>query len=455
MRIIVVGCGKVGEMIVRSLVKEGHDIAIVDTDSEVVENVAGQFDVLGVTGNGASYSVLQDAGIEDADLLIAVTDSDEENMLCCLFARKAGRCRTIARIRNPLYSREIGYIKEELGLSLVVNPEYNAAEEIARILRFPSAIKIETFARGRAEMLQFVIPERSILSGKALRDLPRRIGSQFLIGAVQRGDDAYIPNGNFVLQSGDTISILAAPKDARKFFQQIGVDIQPVSDAMIIGGGKIAFYLAKMLTGFGISVKILESDRERAEELSDELPEAMIICVDGSDQEVLREEGVETCESFVTLTGIDEQNIFMSLYARHVNPEAKIITKINRTSMGYIVDHLDMGSTIRPKNLTAETIVSYARAMQNSIGSSNVESIYTVIEDKVESLEFMIRESSDVVGVPLSKLRTKKGVLVASIIRRGRMIMPDGNSTIEIGDSVIVFTTQKGLDDITDILAEG
>ena len=454
MRIIVVGGGNVGQMIIKTLVKEGHDIALVDINPDVVEDVAGQYDILGVVGNGASYSVLQEAGIEDTDLLLAMTDADEENMLCCLFAQKAGDCRTIARVRNPLYNREIGYIKEELGLSLVVNPEFNAAEEIARILRFPSAIKIDTFARGRVELLQFQLPENSVLNGKALKALPRQLTSQFLVGAVQRGDEAYIPDGDFILRGGDTVSILSTPKDAKKFFKQLGVDIHRVSDTIIVGGGTIAFYLARMLINVGISVKILETDHARARELSEELPEAMILCVDGTDQEVLREEGIETCESFVTLTGVDEQNIFMSLYARHVNPKAKIITKISRSNMDYILDRLDLGSTINPKNLTSETIVSYVRAMQNSSGRSSVETLYNVIEDKVEALEFTIRESSPVTGVPLSKLHTRKGVLVAAIIRRGQLIMPDGSSTIEKDDSVVIITTEKGLSEITDILEE-
>ena len=455
MRIIVVGCGNVGEMIIRALVREGHDIALVDVNPSVVEDVAGQFDILGVVGNGASYSVLQEAGIEDTDLLLAMTDSDEQNMLCCLFARKAGNCRTIARVRNPLYNREIGYIKEELGLSLAVNPELNAAEEIARILRFPSAIKIDPFARGRAELLQIQVPENSVLNGRALKALPRQLTSQFLIGAVQRGEDAYIPDGDFVLQSGDVVSILSTPKDARKFFRQLGIDIHRVRDTIIVGGGTIAFYLARMLVNAGISVKILESDRDRARELSEELPEgAMVLCADGTDQEVLRAEGMESCDSFVTLTGIDEQNIFLSLHARHVNPKAKIITKVSRSNMDYILDRLDLGSTINPKNLTGETIVSYVRAMQNSSGRSSVETLYNIIEDKVEALEFNIRETSQVTGIPLAKLRTRKGVLVAAIVRRGQLILPDGSSTIEKGDSVVIITTEKGLSEITDILEE-
>lgn len=451
MRIIVVGCGKVGQTIVKCLSHEDHDIAVIDVDPVVAEDMSDQFDVLAVVGNGASYSVLQEAGVEDADLLIAVTDSDEQNLLCCLFAKKVGNCSTIARVRNPVYSQEIGYIKEELGLSMTVNPEYAAAEEVARILRFPSAIKIETFAGGRAELLQFVIPKGSLLDGVKLSELPSRLGAKILVGAVERGDDALIPDGGFVLRAGDTISMVSAPSDAKKFFARLGVDIHRVNDAMIVGGGKIAFYLAKMLLNSGISVKIVDNSKERCEELADALPEALIIRGDGSDQEVLREEGIETCESFVSLTGIDEQNIFMSLFAKQVNPKAKIVTKTNRIHMDYILDKLELDSQIHPKDITSDSIVQYVRAMQNTIGC-NVETLYNVVEDKVEALEFVIREKSKVVGIPLAQLRTKKNVLVASIIRKGRILMPNGASTIEVGDSVVIFTTDKGFGDITDIL---
>lgn len=451
MRIIVVGCGKVGETIVRRLSNEGHDIAVIDVDPTIVEDVSDAFDVLGVVGNGASYSVLQEAGIEDADLMIAVTNSDEQNLLSCLFARKAGNCNTIARVRNPVYSEEIGYIKEELGLSMTVNPEYAAAEEMARILRFPSAIKIDTFARGRVELLQFVVPENSLLDNTSLQELPEKLDTPILIGAVERDDQAVIPGGDFVLHGGDTISIVSAPRDARKFFSRLGVDIHRVSNTLIVGGGKIAFYLAKMLIGFGISVKIVEYDKGRCEELSEALPNALIIHGDGSDQDVLREEGVETCDSFVSLTGIDEQNIFMSLFTKQVNPKAKIITKTNRINLDYLLTKFKLDSQIHPKNITAESIVSFVRAMQNSIGS-NVETMYSVVEDKVEALEFLIREKSSVVGIPLSRLPVKKNVLVASIIRKGRIIQPGGSTTIEVGDSVVIFTTEKGFGDITDIL---
>ncbi|SEA09162.1 trk system potassium uptake protein TrkA [Lachnospiraceae bacterium NK3A20] len=451
MRIIVVGCGKVGMAIVERLSTEGHDIAVIDTDSKVIADVTDNFDVMGIVGNGASYSTLSDAGIEDTNLLIAATDSDELNLLCCLFARKAGDCRTIARVRSPLYRGEIGFIKDELGLSMTINPEYAAATEISRLLRFPSAIKIDTFGKGRVELLQFVIPEGSLLDHLALQDMPGRVKSEVLVCAVQRGNDVVIPNGAYVLQAGDTISIVASPVHARNFFSRIGVDTHRVGNAMIVGGGTIAYYLAKQLINYGIDVKILEKDLHRCEELSDLLPEAIIINGDGTDQDLLREEGIETCDAFVTLTGIDEENIFVSMFAQQSNPGVKIITKTNRISIDNIIDKFNLGSMIHPKNITAEYIVRYVRAMQNSIGS-NVETLYNIVENKAEALEFTVHEGAKVTGTPLSDLKLKDNVLIAGILRHNRFILPVGQTTIEVGDSVIIVTTHRGFGDIGDIL---
>lgn len=316
MRVIVIGGGKVGQTIIRHLSTEGHDVAVIDTDSSVITDITDNYDVMGVVGNGASYSVQKEAGIEDANLVIAVTDSDELNLLCCLFARKAGGCNTIARVRNPLYSSEIRYIKEELGLSMTINPEYAAALEIARLIRVPSAIKIETFARGRVEMLQVVIPQNSVLDGCSLMNISSKVGVNVLVCAVERGGDVIIPNGQFVLRQGDTISIVADPSRQRHFFTKIGINYHRISNTLIIGGGTIAYYLAKELIAAHIDVKIIERDEHRCEELAELLPEAVVINADATDQDMLMEEGLDSCESFVTLTGIDEENIFLSLFAQ-------------------------------------------------------------------------------------------------------------------------------------------
>lgn len=451
MRIIIVGCGKVGRTIAQRLCKEGHDIAVIDKSSKVIENITGELDVMGVIGNGASYSVQSDAGIEDTDLLIAATDSDELNLLCCLFARKAGKCNTIARVRSPLYNEEIGYIKEELGLSMIVNPEYAAATEISRLLRFPSAIKIDTFARGKVELLQFVIPKDSPIADSRIMDIPAKIRGEVLICAVQRGQNVEIPNGQFVLKGGDTVSIVSEPLKARPFFNKVGIDIRKVRNTLIVGGGTVAYYLAKILEGSGIQVRILEKSMERCEELSALLPEAIVLNGDALDHNLLKEEGLETCDSFVTLTGIDEENIFLSLFAQQNNQRAKIITKTDRIAIDELIEKFNLGSMIHPKNITAENVVRYVRAMQNSIGS-NVETLYNIVENKAEALEFIINEDSPVAGIPLSQLKIRDNVLIASIYRRGHVIMPNGQTTIAVGDSVVVVTTHRGFRDIRDIL---
>ena len=450
MRIIIVGCGKVGRTITERLSMEGHDVAVIDKSSDVVHDITNNFDVMGVVGNGASYLVQKEAGIEETDMLIAVTGSDELNLLCCLIAKKAGNCSTIARVRNPLYINEISFIKEELGLSMTINPEYAAATEMARVLRFPSAIKIDTFAKGRVEMLKFIVAQNSVLCGLNLIDVARKYASDVLVCVVERNDQVIIPNGSFVLAAGDMVSIVAPPTSTRDFFQKIGVETHQVKNTMIVGGGKIAYYLAKQLINMGISVKIIEQDRARCEELSELLPKTVIINGDATNQDVLLEEGIVHCESFVSLTGIDEGNIFLSLFAKNCS-NAKIITKINRISYDEIINDFHLGSLIYPKNITADYIVQYVRATQNSIGS-NIETLYKIIENKVEALEFYIKDASPVVGKPLEELKLKDNILIVCINHRGKIITPNGKSQIEVGDTVIVVTTQKGLQDIKDIL---
>ncbi len=453
MRIIIVGCGKVGLTITEQLSLENHDITVIDASADVIHDVTNNFDVMGVVGNGASYMVQKEAGIEKTDMLIAVTHSDELNLLCCLIAKKAGNCSTIARVRNPLYNNEISFIKEELGLSMTINPEYAAATEIARILRFPSAIKIDTFAKGRVELLKFMIPENSVLHNSSLIEVAGRIKSDVLVCAVERGEEVVIPNGSFRLQQGDVISIVASPRNAKDFFEKIGFDTHQVKDTIIVGGGTIAYYLAEQLLNMGIGVKLIEKDRSRCEELSELLPKAVVINGDATNQDVLIEEGVSYCESFVSLTGIDEGNIFLSLFARNSCPKAKVITKINRISFDDIIHTFNLGSLIYPKNITAEYIIRYVRAMQNSIGS-NVETLYRIIENKAEALEFLISAEAPVIGIPLENLQIKENLLIGCINRGGKIMIPNGKTEIQLGDTVIIITTQKGLHDVRDILRD-
>ncbi len=450
MRIIVVGCGKVGATIVQQLTKEKHDITVIDKESKVITDITNQCDVMGLVGNGASYTVQKDAGIEKADLLVAVTDSDELNLLCCLIGRKAGKCSTIARVRNPVYSREIPLIKDELGLSMTINPEQAAATEIARLLRFPSAIEIDTFAKGRVELLKFKIEEGSVLHDCSLMDVAKKIKSEILVGAVERGEEVVIPNGSFVLQAGDVVSIIASPQNAKSFFEKIGVDTHQAKDTTIVGGGTIAYYLAEELLNMGISVKIIEKNLARCEELSELLPDATIINGDATNQEVLLEEGITRASSFVSLTGIDEGNIFLSFFVRNCS-KAKIITKINRLSVDDIIGTFNLGSLIYPKKITADYIIRYVRAMQNSIGS-NVETLYRIVDNKAEALEFVIRSDAPMVGIPLQDLKLKSNLLIGCINRGGKIILANGQTTMEVGDTVIIITTQPGLRDIKDIL---
>lgn len=451
MNIIIAGCGKVGGALAEQLSREGHDITVIDERSDVVQHVANAADVIGIVGNGASYNIQKEAGIEKADLLIAVTNADEVNLLCCLIAKKAGDCQTIARVRNPVYHEEIRHIKEELGLSLVINPEWAAATEMARLLRFPKAIDIDTFARGRIELLRFRIEEDNPLCDQKIRNISELSRCEVLICVVERENQVLIPDGEFELKKKDTISIVASPVNASRFFRVIGIQTNQVKNTMIIGGGKLSFYLASRLLAMGIKVKIVEKDRGICEKLSELLPRAMIIHGDGNDQELLAEEGLAETEGFVALTNMDEENVMLSLYAKEMS-HAKKITKVSSSTYDNIIDTLDIGSVIHPKHITAENILQYVRAMQNSIGS-NVETLYRLIDGRAEALEFIIREKGEVTDIPLQTLELRPGLLVCAIHRRGKVIIPKGQDCLKLGDSVIIITTScSELNDICDIL---
>lgn len=450
MKIIIVGCGKVGTTLAEQLSREQHDITLIDTDGDALQTLSDSIDVMCVNGNGAIYQVQMEAGIQDADLMIATTNSDELNMLCCMIAKKAGNCHTIARIRNPEYSAEISYIREELNLSLAINPELVAAREIGRLLRFPTAIKIEPFAKGRIELLKFLIPGQSVLHDMKVMDVVSKLKSNVLICAVERGDDVVIPDGNFVMKGGDKISFIASHGASADFFRKAGIVNNSVNSVMIVGGGKLTYYLCNSLADTKIKIKIIEQNEERCRELSELLPQAMIIHGDGSDQQLLLEEGISQTEAFASLTGFDEENIMLSLYAASQSG-AKLITKVNKISFENVINSLNLGSVIYPKMLTADIILQYVRAMKNSMGS-NVETLYKIVADKAEALEFRVREDTPFLGVPLEKLQLKNNLLVACINRDGQIITPRGKDTLEAGDTVIIVTTHTGLNDLKDIL---
>ena len=451
MNIIIAGCGKVGRALAEQLSREKHDITVIDRKPEAIQQITNIADVRGVVGNGASFEIQMDAGIDTADLMIAVTDADEVNLLCCLIAKKAGGCQTIARVRNPVYHHEIHHIKDDLGLSMVINPEWAAAMEMARLLRFPSAIDIDTFANGRIELLRFQLEEQNPLCNNKIKDLHMLSRCEVLICIVERGNEVLIPSGEVELKAGDMISVVASPVNASRFFKTIGIETNQVKNTMIIGGGKISFYLAKRLLEMGIQVKIIEKDRDACERLCEILPKAMIINGDGTDRELLAEEGLAKAEGFAALTNLDEENVMLALYAKSMS-KAKKITKVNRNTFDTIIGSLNIGSLIYPKHITSETILQYVRAMQNSIGS-NVETLYRLVDGNAEALEFVIKGKSEVTDIPLQELQLKPHILVCAINRKGKIIIPKGQDCIQEGDSVVIITTDCGAyKDIRDIM---
>lgn len=450
MKIIIVGCGNVGATLAEQLSKEGHDITVVDTREQLVESVTNNCDVLGIVGNGTSFNIQLEAGVDEADLLIAVTGADELNLLCCLIAKKAGGCHTIARVSNPVYSREIAFIKEELGLSMVINPQLAAAREMARLLKFPSALKVDTFAKSRVELINYRLEEGNPLCNMKLKDMGSKLNCDVLIPIVERGEQVIIPDGNFELKEKDEISIVGSQAKTLELFKKMGVPTAAAKNVLIVGGGRTSIYLAEQLLEMGIKVKIIEKDQEHCELLTEMLPKAMIICGDATDKELLMEEGLVEAEAFVATTNFDEENIMLALFAKSLS-NAKLITKVHRISYDEIIDSLDVGSIIYPKYITAESIIKYVRAMKNSIGS-NIETLHRLNDNRVEALELLIKEDSPVIGIPLQDLQLKPNMIIGCITHKGKVTIPNGQSVIKAGDTVIVITTTTGLHDIRDIL---
>lgn len=450
MKIVIIGAGKIGATLAEQLTREGHEITVVDINAESLDSLGNSLDVMTVEGNGINKETQIEAGVPSADLVIAVMSTDEQNLLSCLMAKKLGVGNTIARVRNPEYTTALRLIKEDLGLSMALNPEFASAMEIARILRAPSAIKIDAFSKGRVELHKVRIAEDSPLAGMRLMELGK-LQTGVLICVVERGQqDVYIPDGNFTLCPGDRISLVAKPKTAIRFFHKIGIQTDPVKRVMLIGGGRISYYLAKLMLDFGANVKIIESNREVCDSLSERLPGVTVIHGDGTNEKLLAEEGIAKMDAIASLTGIDEENVLMSLYARSVS-KAKIVTKINRTTFSHIIKSMDLGSVFHPRYIAADHIVRYVRAMQNSLGS-NVETLYKIVGNKAEALEFRATAKSAVCGKPLQELATLPNLLIGAINRNGKILTPGGRDTIEPGDTVIVVTTVTGLNDLDDIL---
>ena len=453
MNIIIVGCGKVGSTIANQLCNEGYDVTVIDNNPNKLRAVSDGMDAMAMVGDGTSYTTLREAGIENADVLIAVTDSDEKNLLCCVIGKRTGNLAAIARVRNPVYSNEREFLQKGFGLAMLINPESAGAEEMGRIFRFPSAIDIETFAKGKIELLTVRIPEKSLLAGKPLTYIHQKLRTDVLVAVVRRKGQVIIPSGDFVIEAGDLVSVIAEHEQAHEFFRKIGIETHRVRDVMIIGGGKMTYYMAKNLAASGIGIKIIEKDLKRSEVLSELLPDAEIICGDGTDEDLLLEEGIEKVDGVAAVTGMDEQNIMLTLFARSQSDNVKTVTKVGKLSFTKVIDSLDLGSVVNPKETTAEYIIQFVRSMRASMGS-NVENLYKIANGEAEAIEFHVTEKTRAVSIPLVKLNTKKNILIGKIFRNGRAFTPTGHDSIEVGDSVILVVLSKDkIRDLDDILA--
>ena len=441
-----------GYTLVEQLSGEDHNIVVIDEKEEKVKSITDELDAMGIVGNGVSYQVLQEAGITDTDLLIAVTGSDEQNLLCCVIAKKAGNCKTIARVRNPIYNEESNFLRKELGLAMIINPELTSASEIARIFQFPSAVKIDTFSKGRIELLHFRVTKECLLNNYELIHIRTTLKCEVLVCMVTRGEEVLIPKGDFVFQEGDIVAIISTPPRANEFFKKIGIGTGRIHSAMVVGGGTIAYYLAKRLLAVGIETKIIEQDSARCDQLNELLPRATVICGDGTDQKLLLQEGLSSMDGFAALTGMDEENILLSLFAKKTS-SAKIVTKINRINFNSVLNDLKLDSITYPRLLTADTIIKYARSMNESL-NSNVENLYKLEEGRAEALEFYIKETSLVTDTPLEKLSLRKNLLICCINRGGKFIIPGGQDELRVGDSVVVVLTHSRLNEVKEILEE-
>ena len=450
MKMVIIGNGKVGSSLASMLSNEGHDVTVIDINAAALERTQNTEDVMCIEGNGIDKSVQADANVGKSGVVIAATHYDEVNLLCCLIAKKLGAKRTIARVRNPEYYKQIDFIREDLGLSMIINPEGITADEILRVLITPDAANVEVFERGRMELVEYKLPESSPILDCSLQEIYKRTKIKFLICAVQRDSDIYIPGGGFILRSGDRISIAASHKEIEQFFKMNGSIKDKVKYCMIVGGGRISYYLTKNLLGMGMHVKIIEKNLDRCKQLAQIFPKAAVINADGTDQDTLVEEGIRETDAFVAVTGIDEENIIMSLYAKN-NSNAKVVTKVNRESYVDLASQIGLDCIISPKSLTTSSVLAYVRSLDNT--ESNIESLYHIVNNRVEAVEFRIRESiPGLTGIPLKDLKTKKNILICSVVRGRQVIIPDGGTTIEAGDSVVIVSKEHRFMDIRDIV---
>lgn len=450
MNIVIIGGGKVGSLLASQLTSEGHDVTVVDKDQKALDAISATEDVLCVCGAAIGRDTLEQANVSSADIAVACTDSDEINMLACLLAKKAGAERTIARVRDPEYFDQIINIKEDLGLSFSINPELSAAETIDRVLMFPAADSVEAFSRSKAELVEFEIEKGNELAGMTLIDIGNKYKSRVLICAVVRGEKTFIPTGTTKLEVGDKIYVASSHGQMRMFFKQIDSFKSQVKSVIIVGGSRVSYYLAKILCSHGMTVKIIESNQKKCDKLAEFLPEAMIVHADGSDKQVLAEEGLGSADAFVSMTGIDEVNALLALYAKKQGVD-KVIAKINEDSFNSMIKGFGIDSIVSAKTITANQILRYVRAIDASSSLNNIESLSKLVDGNVESLEFAINETASYVGVKLRDLETNDGYLVAVIIRGRKIIVPGGDDSIEIGDHVLVVTTHAGTQKLEEV----
>ncbi|MBQ7955449.1 MAG: Trk system potassium transporter TrkA [Lachnospiraceae bacterium] len=450
MKIIIVGCGKVGYTLVEQLSAEGHNIIAIDENMEKLTAVTNNFDVIGIEGNGVSYEILKEADIKGTDLLIAVTGSDEHNLLCCMIAKKAGNCKTIARVRNPIYHNDVEYLKNEFGLAMIINPESALAQEMSQIVRFPFAQKIDSFANGHINLVHFRVDTDSVLVGRSLQDIRLSLKSQMLVCLVNRDGEVTIPRGEFVIQAGDVLGVVAERAKVNTYFKQLAISTTRAKDVIILGGGKTSYYLAKILLKNGQNVKIIEIDRERCEELCERLPKATIIHGDATDHNLLLQEGLEDADVVVSMTNLDEENILLSMFCQS-NSNAKTITKVNRVNFSGILDQLSLDSVLYPRLITADYITKFVRSASNSL-NNDVENFYKLAEGQAEALEFSVKDDSLVTGTALQQLRIRKNTLICCIYRDGQVIIPSGQDCIMPGDTVVIILKDYKINNLDEIL---
>lgn len=452
MKIVIIGDGKVGYKLAKQLSSEKYDIILIDNNEEKLRKSIERMDVFCVAGEGGSVEVQQRADVPHADLVIACTSTDECNMLSCLIARRLGARHTIARVRNPIYYKQIDFLKKDLHLSMVVNPELIVAGDITRLLLFPDASKVETFVKGRVELVEFPI-HCGKLEGLSLSELYARFQVQVLVCAVESGETVLIPDGDYILKAGDKLHIAASHQNMEQFFKKIALRKEKIKNAMICGGGRVAYYLASQLCNLGMNVKIIERNTERCEELCELLPQATIINGDATEHDLMIEEGIEKTDAFIALTGMDEENIIMSLFASKQSV-SKVIVKINEDRRAMMIDELGLDSIVSAKTATADAILGYVRARRNSQCSANVETMYQLLDGRVEALEFIIKSENVYTGVPLKDLNLKANNIIACIARGRKIIIPNGDDSIQVGDSVVIITMTKQIRDLDDILVK-